>query len=197
MTTKRIVDLFGSVCGLLLIAPLTPLIALAIKLDSRGPVIVKIKRVSRGQTFYLYKFRTMVADAEKLKPLLQHLNERGDGPFFKIRNDPRLTKMGRWLRRFRFDEFPQLINVLKNEMALVGPRPYTPEEIVAYPEEYKHLPLVKGGVTGLSQVHGSSTLTFKETLALDDFYVKNQSLALDLKIIVKTLLIIFFDHNAV
>ncbi len=189
--------MFGSVCGLLLITPLAPFIALAIKLDSRGPIIVKIKRVSRGQTFNLYKFRTMVADAEKLKSLLQHLNERKDGPFFKIRSDPRITRTGRWLRRFRFDEFPQLINVLKNDMALVGPRPYSPEEIAAYPEEYEHLRLAKGGVTGLSQVNGSSTLSFEETLALDDFYVKNQSLILDLKIIGKTLLIIFFDHNAV
>lgn len=197
MTTKRIIDLFGSVCGLVLIAPLTPLIVVAIKLDSRGPAIVKIKRVSRGRTFDLYKFRTMVDGAEKLKASLQHLNERRDGPFFKIRNDPRLTRTGRWLRRFRLDEFPQLINVIKDELTLVGPRPYAPEEIAAYPEDYKHLWLAMGGVTGLSQVSGSSTLSFKKTLELDDFYIKNQTIFLDLKIIAKTLLIVFFDHNAV
>ena len=183
--------------GLLVIAPFFPLIALAIKLDSRGPIIVKIKRVSQGKPFNLYKFRTMVKNAEQLKPLLAHLNERKDGPFFKIRRDPRITKIGKYLRRFRLDEFPQLINVLKDEMTLVGPRPYAPEETSQYPEEYRHLILVKGGVTGISQITGSSTLSFKKTLELDDFYVKNQSLLVDLKIIAKTLAIILFDHNAV
>lgn len=197
MITKRSIDIIGSFVGLLLITPLVPFIALAIKLDSRGPVIVKIKRVSRGKTFNLYKFRTMVANAEELKPLLAHLNERKDGPFFKIRNDPRITRIGRRLRRFRLDEFPQLINVLKNEMTLVGPRPYAPDEVAQYPQEYRHLILAKGGVTGLSQINGSSTLSFKKTLGLDDYYIKNRSLWLDLKIIAVTLTIIFFDHNAV
>ena len=190
-------DCVGAVSGLLLLAPLAPLIALLIKMDSAGPVIVKLLRVSAGRRFYLYKFRTMIANAQDLKPQLEHLNERKDGPFFKIKHDPRVTLAGRWLRRFRLDEFPQLINVLKNEMSLVGPRPYGPLEIAAYPDQYKHLAWVKGGASGLSQVSGSSTLSFQKTLELDNFYVKNQSFWLDLKIIFKTLLIIFFDSNAI
>lgn len=194
---KRSVDVIGSIVGLVLVAPFTLIIALVIKIDSRGPVFVKLKRVSMGKIFELYKFRTMVKNAHDLKDSLRHLNERKDGPFFKIKNDPRITKAGKWLRRFRVDEFPQLLNVLKGEMSLVGPRPYAPEEIAAYPESYKYLTETKAGITGLSQINGSSELSFQRTLELDDFYVKNQSLWLDFKIIIKTLLIIFFDPTAV
>lgn len=194
---KRLVDIFGALIGILIITPFTPFIALAIKVNSAGPVFVTLRRMSGGKAFYLYKFRTMVANAEELKPTLAHLNERSDGPFFKMRNDPRITSVGRWLRRFRIDEFPQFINVLKNEMSLVGPRPYAPEEVAAYPSEYSHLHTVKAGITGLSQISGSSTLSFQKTLALDDFYAKNHSVWLDCKIIVKTIAILLFDHTAV
>lgn len=194
---KKFIDIAGAIIGLLVSAPFIPVIALIIKIDSKGPVFVKLKRVSMGKVFNLYKFRTMIENAHNLKSSLQHLNERKDGPFFKIKNDPRITKAGKWLRRFRVDEFPQLLNVLKGEMSLVGPRPYTPEETTAYPESYKYLTETKAGITGLSQISGSSELSFKKTLELDDFYVKNQSLRFDLKIITKTLLIIFFDPTAV
>lgn len=125
------------------------------------------------------------------------MNERRDGPFFKIRNDPRVTKVGRLLRRFRIDELPQLINVLWGEMTLVGPRPHEPQEIMSYPEGYHHLPLHKAGATGLSQVSGASSLPFLKELEIDDYYLRHQSLWLDLKIIVKTIAILLFDHNAV
>ena len=194
---KRIIDIMGSIIGLILISPLIPLIALVIKLDSDGPTFVKLERVSMGKIFKLYKFRTMVKNAHDLKPFLQHLNERKDGPFFKIKNDPRITKIGKWLRRFRIDEFPQLLNVLKGEMSLVGPRPYAPEEVSAYPENFKHLIMTKAGITGLSQINGSSELSFQKTLELDNYYLNNQSFFLDFKIITKTLLIIFFDPTAV
>ncbi|MEK9183476.1 MAG: sugar transferase [Patescibacteria group bacterium] len=194
---KRVIDIVGAIAGLSFIAPFLPFIALAIKIDSEGPAFIKLVRISNGRSFYLYKFRTMVKNAHKLKPFLQYLNERNDGPFFKIKNDPRITRTGKWLRKFRIDEFPQLINVLRNEISLVGPRPYAPEEVSAYPENYKHLMQAKAGLTGLSQINGSSQLSFQKTLELDDFYIKNQSLWLDLKIIVKTLLILFSDPTAV
>jgi len=194
---KRALDLIGATLGIGLILPLVPLIAIAIKIGTRGPILVKLERVSRNRIISLYKFRTMVADAHRLKPALAHLNERRDGPFFKIKNDPRLTRIGRLLRKFRIDEFPQLINVLKGELALVGPRPHEPEEILHYPEEYRHIIFAKAGVTGLSQVSGASSLPFLRELALDSYYVKNQSLKFDLKIIGKTAKILFSDPTAV
>lgn len=194
---KRCIDITGALTGFLIITPFTPLIALAIIVQSPGPALVRLRRVSAGRIFYLYKFRTMIADAEDLKIALADANERRDGPFFKITNDPRVTAVGRWLRRFRIDESPQFINVLKNDISLVGPRPYAPEEIAAYPAEYQYLANAKAGITGPSQISGSSTLSFKKTVELDDYYVKNQSVLLDLKIIVKTIAIFLFDHTAV
>src|SRR3989344_9678115 len=113
---KRIFDVVVAIMGLVLIFPLTPLILIAIKLESRGPVIVKLERISEGRRIRVYKFRSMVKDADSMKENLAHLNERKDGPLFKIKNDPRLTKVGKFLRKFRLDEFPQLINVLKGEL---------------------------------------------------------------------------------
>lgn len=194
---KRTLDIIGASIGLLLIVPFYPFIFLAIKLNSRGPVFIKLPRVSAGRVIYVYKFRSMIDGAHKLKWGLKHLNERRDGPFFKIRLDPRLTFVGKILRRFRIDEFPQLINVLKGEMALVGPRPHEAEEVVFYPVERKHLIMAKAGVTGLSQVSGASSLAFLKELELDSYYVKNSSLSLDTKIILKTIAILFTDPNAV
>ena len=139
----------------------------------------------------------MIYGAHELKEKLMHLNERSDGPFFKMKNDPRITRIGKILRKFRLDEFPQLINVLKGELSLVGPRPHEPEEVVHYPEEYKFLTLAKAGVTGFSQVNGASSLPYLKELELDSFYLKNFSLFLDCKIIGKTVKIIFFDPSAV
>ena len=194
---KRLLDISGAMAGLLIIAPLWPFIALTIKLESSGPVLVKLDRVSGGKTIQAYKFRSMLEDARFLKASLIHLNERRDGPFFKIKNDPRLTRVGKILRKFRIDEFPQLINVLKGELALVGPRPHEPAEVIQYPPEYKHLILAKSGITGLSQVSGASSLPFLKELELDSHYVKNRSLWLDAKIVSKTIKIIFSDPTAV
>lgn len=196
-TIKRITDVAGAVAGLALIAPLAPFIALAIKLTSRGPVLVKLARVSEGKIIYVYKFRSMTDGAHAVKWNYVHLNERADGPFFKIKNDPRLTSVGKLLRRLRLDEFPQLINVLKGELALVGPRPHEPEEVIFYPDGYKHLINAKAGVTGLSQVNGASGLPFIQELELDSRYVAEQSLGMDSKIIAKTLAVLFTDPNAV
>lgn len=194
---KRFLDLIGATLGLTFLMPFLPFIALAIKLDSRGPVLVRLDRVSAGKVVKVYKFRSMRKDAQIYKPMLAAMNERADGPFFKIKKDPRVTRVGRLLRKFRLDEFPQLLNVLKGELALVGPRPHEPEEVIHYPKEYTRLLLAKAGVTGLSQVNGASSLPFLTELELDSRYLENQSVWLDLVIIGKTISILFFDPTAV
>lgn len=195
--TKRLFDIIGAFCGLLFITPFTPFIALAIILEGGLPVFVKLDRVSEGKIVKVYKFRSMVEDADKMKKDLKHLNERDDGPFFKIADDPRVTKVGRFLRKIRVDEFPQLINVLNGELSLVGPRPHEPGEVKQYPEEYKFLPEAKAGVTGLSQISGASGLPFKKELELDAYYLENQTFWLDLRILFKTVWIFFTDPTAV
>lgn len=193
---KRVLDISGALVGLFVILPFVPLIALAIKLDSRGGVFIRLPRVSEGKIIRVYKFRSMVKDAHKMKANLMEFNER-DGYFFKMKHDPRVTRTGRVLRRFRLDEFPQLINVLTGELALVGPRPHEPEEVVHYPEAYKRLLLTRSGVTGLSQVKGASSLPFLEELELDSFYSRNVSLAMDLKILGRTAVIFLSDPTAI
>lgn len=194
---KRIFDVAGAIMGLIFLVPLLPFIMIAIKLDTDGPVFVRLPRISNGKVIHVYKFRSMVMDAHIMKAELIKFNERHDGPFFKIKYDPRVTKVGRILRKTRIDEFPQLINVLTGELALVGPRPHEPGEVLNYPKGYRHLIYAKSGVTGLSQVSGASSLPFLKELELDGFYLNNPSLKLDLKIILKTIEIIFTDPTAV
>ena len=225
-TIKRIIDITGSVIGLIILLPFFPFIALAIKFDSslglpmsqilspssdigspkirsyfsflnNSPVLIKLDRVSKGKIIKVYKFRSMIVGAAEKKKDLLKLNERKDGPFFKIKNDPRITKVGRFLRKFRIDEFPQLINVLKGELSLVGPRPHEPEELFAYPRQYRELLAAKTGLTGLSQVNGASGLPFFKELEYDKYYLENQSLWLDFKILFKTLVIFFTDPTGV
>ncbi|MFH1188771.1 MAG: sugar transferase [bacterium] len=194
---KRVFDVVGAFVGLIIIVPFVPFIALAIKIETQGPVIVKLGRISEGRRVEVYKFRSMIVGSARFKKNLVHLNERSDGPFFKIRKDPRLTKTGVFLRKFRIDEFPQFINVLKGELALVGPRPHEPEEVAAYPEEYKHVASCRAGVTGYSQVNGSSSLPFLRELELDSWYIQHVSLLGDMRVIMKTIAILFFDPTAV
>ncbi len=194
---KRIIDILGAVCGLLFIAPFTPFIALAIVINDGFPIIVRLDRVSEGQVVRLYKFRSMVRGARAIKAKLMNRNERSDGPFFKIADDPRLTRTGKWLRKFRLDEFPQFLNVLKGELSLVGPRPHEPEEVEHYPPEFKKLLLAQGGITGLSQVMGASALLFIEELEYDKYYIEHQSFWLDIKLLFKTVWIFFSDPTGV
>ncbi len=194
---KRLFDIIGSLCGLLFILPFTPFIVLAIVLETGWPVFIKLDRVSGGKVIKVYKFRSMVHGAHATKKNLFHLNERNDGPFFKIKDDPRLTRVGKWLRKFRLDEFPQFLNVLKGELALVGPRPHEPEEIAQYPPKFKKLYLAKAGITGLSQVSGASGLSYFKELEFDLYYTEHRSLWLDLKILLKTVWIFFSDPTGV
>jgi len=184
---KRISDIVFSLIGLILFFPLMLLIALAIKLDSPGPVLFKQIRVGKGgQKFVFYKFRSMHQGAEEEQPKLTDLDEVV-GPTFKIRNDPRCTRVGRILRRTSLDELPQLYNVLRGEMSLVGPRPALPSEVEQYKEWHRRRLEISPGITGLWQVSGRSELTFDEMCLLDIYYLENWSPLLDLKIALKTI----------
>jgi lipopolysaccharide/colanic/teichoic acid biosynthesis glycosyltransferase len=161
-------------------------IALAIRLDTPGPIFYKQARVGRnGRMFRCYKFRSMVANADELRDQFAELNE-STGPLFKIRNDPRMTRVGRLIRRYSLDELPQLINVLRGEMSLIGPRPNLPSEVEQYQEWMKKRLVVSPGITGLWQVSGRSDLTFDEMVLLDIYYVENWSLGLDVSILLRS-----------
>ena len=186
-TMKRALDVFGSAFGLLLLSPVLAGIALAIKRDSKGPVIFKQTRVGRdGEHFVCWKFRTMVEDAEEKRAELEHLNE-GPGLLFKLTEDPRITKVGSKLRRYSLDELPQLWNVLKGEMSLVGPRPALPSEVEQYDDWVRNRLKVKPGMSGLWQVSGRTETSFADYVRYDLFYIQNWSLSLDLWILWRTL----------
>ncbi len=193
---KRALDLVISVTVLIVSLPLLGLIALMIKLESAGTVLFKQERIGKnGQRFIMYKFRSMVAEAEELKESLQELNE-ANGPLFKIRADPRITRLGKWLRKLSLDELPQLYNVLRGEMSLIGPRPPLPEEVLQYQDWHKRRLDVAPGVTGLGQVSGRSELTFDEIALLDIYYIENWSLSLDIRILFQTIPRVIFGSGA-
>lgn len=184
---KRIFDFILALFLILLLSPIFIILAILIKLDSKGSVFVALERVGKkGHSFKMYKFRSMISGAHELKKDILAYNERKDGPLFKMKNDPRITKIGRVLRKFSLDELPQLFNVLSGEMSLVGPRPHEPEEVSNYQKGYKKLLTIKPGITGMAQVSGRSDLLFAEEAKLDIFYIENWSLLLDMVIIFKT-----------
>jgi exopolysaccharide biosynthesis polyprenyl glycosylphosphotransferase len=184
---KNVFDRSSAAAALLLLAPLMVGVALMIRLTSRGPALFRQTRVgSQGKLFTIYKFRSMYADAEARLNELQGQNERRDGLLFKIKNDPRITPIGRMLRRYSIDELPQLINVLKGDMSLVGPRPPLPVEVAQYSDDVRRRLLVRPGVTGLWQVSGRSDLEWVESVRLDLRYVENWSLIYDFEILWKT-----------
>jgi exopolysaccharide biosynthesis polyprenyl glycosylphosphotransferase len=184
---KNVFDRSSALAALLLLAPLLAGVAIMIRLTSRGPALFRQTRVgSQGKPFTIYKFRSMYADAEARLDSLEGLNERRDGLLFKIKNDPRITPIGRILRRYSIDELPQLINVLKGDMSLVGPRPPLPVEVAQYSDDVRRRLLVRPGVTGLWQVSGRSDLEWVESVRLDLRYVENWSLIYDFEILWKT-----------
>jgi exopolysaccharide biosynthesis polyprenyl glycosylphosphotransferase len=193
---KRVIDVVGAFLGLALGWPLLGLIALAIRLDSPGPIVFHQPRVGIGQRlFEVYKFRSMRDGAEEELDELIESNE-ADGPLFKIRDDPRMTRMGRFLRRTSLDELPQLWNVLRGEMSLVGPRPALPSEVKGYAEWHKKRLEARPGMTGLWQVSGRSLLSFDEGVLLDIYYIENWSLWLDLQILLRTVPQVLFGNGA-
>ena len=184
---KRTLDLLGSALGLIVLAPLLALIAILIKLTSRGPVLFHQERAGiGGEPFLLFKFRSMRIDAELERRELEHRNEM-DGPIFKMRHDPRITRLGRVLRRSSLDELPQLVNVLLGQMSLVGPRPLPIDEARHLDPEHQRRHAVRPGLTGLWQVRGRNDLPYAEMMALDLQYVQQCSLRLDLRILIATL----------
>jgi len=183
---KVLVDAVGAGLGLVLLSPLLLLVSLAIKLDSRGPVFYRAERIGlNGEPFAMLKFRSMVVNADRRRSQLGGRNEAA-GPLFKMRDDPRVTFVGRWIRRLSIDELPQLINVLRGQMSVVGPRPPLRSEVVTYTGEVHRRLLVKPGITGLWQVSGRSDLSWEESVRLDLYYVENWSLIQDLSIVWRT-----------
>ncbi|MCF1506624.1 sugar transferase [Streptomyces glomeratus] len=183
---KSVTDRLGAALLIVLLAPVFAAVALAVRLDSPGPVVHRQTRIGRGGApFTMAKFRTMVADAERLRHQLAGTNEK-DGRMFKMRRDPRVTRVGRVLRRYSLDELPQLFNVVRGDMSLVGPRPPLPDEVAGYDEMERRRLAVKPGLTGLWQVSGRSDLSWDETVALDLGYVDNWSLSVDIGVLVRT-----------
>lgn len=193
---KRLLDLVVVLAAAVPALLIGLIIAIAIKLTSPGPVFYQGVRVGQnGRLFHMIKFRSMVVDAENQKKALEQMNE-ASGPIFKIRDDPRLTRIGRLIRRLSLDELPQLFNILRGEMSLVGPRPPLPEEVAEYREWHKQRLTVQGGLTGLWQVSGRSDLTFDEQCLLDIYYIENWSLSLDVRIMLQTVPYSLFGRGA-
>ncbi|WP_240669729.1 sugar transferase [Actinoplanes solisilvae] len=184
---KEVFDRLGALALLMIFGPLLMAVALCVRCTSRGPVLFRQVRVGRdGRLFRIFKFRSMYVDAEARLAELRHLNEH-DGVLFKIRDDPRVTRVGHYLRRFSLDELPQLLNVLLGQMSLVGPRPPLPSEVAVYADDVRRRLAVKPGMTGLWQVSGRSDLPWEEAVRLDLRYVENWTLSLDLVILLRTM----------
>lgn len=201
---KRITDIIGSLFALTLFSPIILITAIAIKLDSKGPVIFSrldngkpVKRIGQyGKPFKFYKFRSMKPKTDSLRYTeLSNNNIRSDGPLVKIKNDPRITRVGNFIRKYSIDEIPQLWSVLKGDMSLVGPRPHLPEEVSNYKNHHRFVFTIKPGITGLAQISGRSDLTFEEEIKLDRFYIEKWSIFKDIKIILKTFLVIFRGYR--
>ncbi len=184
---KRLIDIVGSGVGLVVLSPLFLLTAVSIKLDSKGPVFYSQQRVGKwGRLFQMYKFRSMVTDADKFKDQLLNQNESG-GVTFKMKRDPRITRVGRIIRKLSIDELPQLYNVFKGDMSLVGPRPPVPREVNEYDlTDRKRLEVIPG-ITCIWQVSGRSDIEFRQQVALDVQYIESQSVWGDIKILLKTI----------
>ncbi|MFC7582726.1 exopolysaccharide biosynthesis polyprenyl glycosylphosphotransferase [Nonomuraea antimicrobica] len=193
---KDLVERLLALAALIVLLPAFAVVACWIRLDSQGPAIFRQARVGRnGRIFTLYKFRSMVVNAERERPRLDGRNEK-DSVLFKIRRDPRVTRAGRWLRRWSVDELPQLLNVVKGEMALVGPRPPLPSEVAQYPRHVARRLLVRPGLTGLWQVSGRAELSWEDSVRLDLYYVENWSMTGDLVILWKTVGAVLRGHGA-
>ncbi|MGU8471679.1 sugar transferase [Clostridium perfringens] len=194
---KRVVDILGACFGLIILSPLFLIVAIAIKFeDHSGTVLFSQKRVGQyGKEFNMYKFRSMVSNAEELKAKLMKQNEMS-GPMFKMKHDPRITKVGKFIRKTSIDELPQLINILKGEMSLVGPRPSLPKEVAKFESWMLERLEVKPGLTCYWQVMGRNDIDFEDWMKLDVKYVHERNIWLDIKLILKTFFVLFGDESA-
>ncbi|WP_226528031.1 sugar transferase [Metabacillus niabensis] len=195
--SKRVLDVVASMFGIILLSIILFIIAILIKIeDPKGPVIFTQRRVGKdGKEFHMYKFRSMIVDAEaKLEDLLKY-NEV-NGAMFKMKDDPRVTKVGKFIRKTSIDELPQLFNVLKGDMSLVGPRPPLPREVKEYTSYQKQRLLVTPGCTGIWQASARNSVGFEEMVEMDLYYIRNCNFWLDIKIIIKTVIVLFGSKNA-
>ena len=193
---KRLMDIICSMSALIVLAPILIVVAILIKIESKGPVIFSQERVGiNNKKFKMYKFRSMVVNAEDMKEKLEKQNER-KGPMFKIKNDPRITKIGRFIRKTSIDELPQLINILKGEMSIVGPRPSLPKEVIQFEPWMLERLKVKPGLTCYWQVQGRDHIEFEDWMRLDVKYVKDRNFLLDIKLVFKTFFVFLGDQNA-
>jgi exopolysaccharide biosynthesis polyprenyl glycosylphosphotransferase len=194
---KRFIDIIVSACALLALSPLFALVAILIKLEDRGPIFFAQRRVGKwGREFKMYKFRSMCVDAEQKLQAVLLKNQHSTGVTFKAKDDPRVTRMGRWLRKFSIDEFPQFYNVLIGDMSLVGPRPPVPREVAMYTPADRRRLEVTPGLTCFWQIGGRSEIDFPEQVQLDVQYIESQSLWLDLKILLKTVPAVLLGRGA-
>ncbi|SDP06823.1 exopolysaccharide biosynthesis polyprenyl glycosylphosphotransferase [Clostridium gasigenes] len=194
--SKRALDIVASLIGLIVLSPLIVIIGILIRIESKGPIIFSQKRIGlKGRKFEMYKFRSMVPNAEELKKKLLEQNEMS-GPMFKMKEDPRITKTGKFIRKTSIDELPQLINVLKGEMSLVGPRPSLPKEVEKFESWMLKRLEVKPGLTCYWQVSGRNNIDFEQWMQLDLDYVNDRNFLLDIKLIVRTFFVLFGDENA-
>lgn len=196
LAIKRLIDIIASLILIFIISPIFIITAVAVKLDSKGSIIYKQQRIGKnGKQFNMLKFRSMVTDADALLKKLQTKNEM-DGIAFKMKDDPRITNVGRFIRKYSIDELPQLFNVLKGDMSLVGPRPPLPNEVERYGDwEWRRLEVLPG-ITGLWQVSGRSDLSFQQWMNLDIYYIENWSIAFDIKILLKTIPVVIKGEGA-
>ncbi|WP_298841568.1 sugar transferase [Clostridium sp.] len=193
---KRIIDLVGALSGIILISPVMIITAILIKVDSKGPVFFAQSRVGQdGKKFMMYKFRSMCTDAEVLLGKLKNENEMS-GPMFKMKDDPRITKVGKFVRKTSIDELPQLFNILKGEMSLVGPRPSLPKEVVQFTPFQKRRLVAKPGLTCYWQVRGRSDVSFEEWMEMDVEYIEQRNTWIDITLIFKTVGVLFGDEGA-
>lgn len=193
---KRVLDIICSLTGLIVLMPILVVVAILIKIESNGSIFFSQDRVGKdGIAFKMYKFRSMIINAEELKEKLADKNER-IGPMFKIKNDPRITSMGKFIRRTSIDELPQLVNILKGDMSIVGPRPSLPKEVEKFEGWMMKRLEVKPGLTCYWQVSGRNGINFAEWMKLDVKYVEERNIILDAKLIFKTFFVLFGDENA-
>ena len=194
---KRCIDIVSSVISLIILSPLLSTVAIAIKLESKGPIIFKQIRVGQnGKHFQFYKFRSMRTLAESEKAQLLAQNESKDGVIFKMKNDPRITRVGKFIRKYSIDELPQLINVLEGNMSLVGPRPPLPAEVQQYTLEDRKRLHIKPGLTCIWQISGRSDIPFKQQVNLDKEYIRNHNFFVDIWILIKTVYVVVTGKGA-
>ena len=195
--SKRFIDIIGSILGIIILSPVLIIVGIMIKIDdSKGSIVFSQERIGlKGKVFKMYKLRSMVHNAEELKKELSKKNEMS-GPMFKMKDDPRVTKIGKFIRKTSIDELPQLFNVLKGDMSLVGPRPSLPKEVIEFDDWMMERLDVRPGLTCIWQVSGRNNIDFEEWMKLDIKYVRERNLIVDIKLIWKTVGVLFGDKNA-